>query len=86
MLRTASTNSGGRSLAAEQLQESDVGIGPGLATRRARISVPSLSTTPTASPFFTRIRVTSELVRISAPASRAAEAMALLIPPMPPRT
>ena len=55
-------------------------------TRFARSSVPSRSATPSTVPPFTRIFATSALVRISAPASRAAEAMALLIPPIPPRT
>ena len=48
--------------------------------------MPSASATPRTAPSFTRIFATSALVRISAPFSRAAAAIALLIPPMPPRT
>ncbi len=56
------------------------------ATRVPWISVPSCSTTPRVEPSFTRIFATSALVRISAPFSRAAAAIELLMPPMPPRT
>src|SRR5712691_10834909 len=45
----------------------------------------ALETTPQARPFLTRIFATGALVRISAPASRAASAMAFEIAPVPPR-
>ena len=85
MLRTACTNSAGRSPFDISLRKVTFASAPD-ATRGARISVPSASATPCTVPFFTRILATSALVRISAPRSRAAPAIALLIPPMPPRT
>ena len=53
---------------------------------RAEISVPSSSVTPVARPSRTSMRATSASVRISAPASRTADAIACVIEPIPPIT
>ena len=55
-------------------------------TARAGISSPLASTTPVAAPSFTPTRATSAPVRISAPACLAAEAIAWVNAPIPPRT
>ena len=48
-------------------------------------SSPFERTTPSVRPFFTLIRDTDVSVRISTPASRAADAIAFEIAPVPPR-
>ena len=85
MCRTASTKSAGRSPLLISLRKVTLASTPD-ATRVAWISVPSVNTTPRTAPSRTRIFATSAWVRISAPFSRAAEAIELLMPPMPPRT
>ena len=54
-------------------------------TAPASIASPFSSTTPVARPPCTRTSATGASVLISAPSERAAEAMALLTPPVPPR-
>ena len=54
-------------------------------TAPASISSPEASVTPVARPPRTSMRATSASVRISAPCARAAEAIARLTPPVPPR-
>ena len=53
-------------------------------TRLARISSPLASATPVARPFSTSTCATGASVRISAPAARAAAAIASLTEPLPP--
>ena len=55
-------------------------------TRAARSSSPPASTTPVARPPSISTLSTSAEVRISAPASRAASAIASVSRPIPPRT
>ena len=75
MRRTASATSGGR--CRSPTRPSSVRVASALeATRRLRSSVPSSSTTPAAAPPSTRIRATGAPARISAPAARAAAAIA----------
>jgi hypothetical protein len=54
-------------------------------TTLAPISSPDSRATPVARPFFVKIFAIGDSVRISAPASRAASAIALEIAPVPPR-
>ncbi len=54
-------------------------------TTSASISSPLASVTPITRPSLVRMRATSASVRISAPNDRAAAAIALVTPPIPPR-
>ncbi len=81
---TSCKNSPGNSLGSRNF--SNVRCGSTLdETTFAVSSSPLVSATPLTRPFFTKIFATPAFVRISTPASRAAEAIAFEIAPVPPR-
>ena len=85
MWRTASTNSAGRSPLLISFRNVTLASAPD-ATRVALDLGAVLQHHAPRRAVLHQDPATSALVRISAPCSRAAEAIALLIPPMPPRT
>ena len=82
--RTSSRNSAGSSSGSRNFSNVKCGSTPD-DTTVAEISSPSSSATPVARPFLARILLTEAFVRISAPASCAAAAMAFEMAPVPPR-